>query len=167
MKKNSFCRFSPKCPMCYLMMLKRFLGVLRHSKQAQKLLDTSRIVWKFFLIEISTFGSHFLLTGLTNSLKMAGYERFESLKAFSRWKLWPRYDTESCSDHNVAFYWAVFVYNDFLLKKKTILNSNTAQKSTQIRVKTKENNLKKWKKKVIFFFIKIIEILDNLAVCVR
>ena len=41
MQKNSFFRFSSNCPRCYLMMLKRFLGNLRHSKQSPKLLNTS------------------------------------------------------------------------------------------------------------------------------
>ena len=37
---------------------------------------------KFFLIEFSTFGSHFLLMELTNPLKMAFHEDFQNLKAF-------------------------------------------------------------------------------------
>ena len=39
---------------------------------------------KFFLIEFSTIRSHFLLIGLTEPLKMAIYEGFQNLKAFSR-----------------------------------------------------------------------------------
>ena len=110
MQKTVFFRFSSNCPRCYRMMLKRFLGALRHSKQPPELLNTP---WdhlkKRFFIEFSTFGSHFLLIELTNPLKMAFYEGFQNLKAFSRRKLWLRYDREASSDHITTFCRADFV----------------------------------------------------------
>ena len=70
MQKTSFFRFSSNCPRCYLMMLKRFLGNLRHSKQPPKLLNTSWDHLKKILIEFLTIRSHFLIIGLTEPLKM-------------------------------------------------------------------------------------------------
>ena len=101
------------------MMLKRFLGALRHSKQPPKLLNTS---WdhlrKFFLIEFSTFGSHFLVMELTNPLKMVFYEGFQNLKACSRRELWLRYDRRRFFGSYCNFLSSRFCWKRFLAEKK-------------------------------------------------
>ena len=51
--------------------------------------------FEFFPHRIFYHQKPFLLMGLTESLKMPIYESFQNLKAFSRWKLCPRYDTGS------------------------------------------------------------------------
>ena len=50
---------------------------------------------KKFPHRIFDYQKPFLLIGLTEPLKMPVYEGFQNLKAFSRWKLRPRYDRGS------------------------------------------------------------------------
>ena len=154
MQKNSFFRVSSNCPRCYLMMLKQFLpvGALRHSKQPPKLLNTS---WdhlkKFFSQRIFDLRKPFLLMELTNPLKMAFYEGFQNLKAFSRWKLWPRYDRGSFFGSYCNFLSSGFCLKWFLAEKINF-ELRHRPKSAQIHAKVKENSFKKLEKNHFFRF---------------
>ena len=79
---------------------KCFATLKSTSKASEHILESFE---KHFLIEFSTFRSHFLLMELTNPLKMAIYEGFQNLKAFSRWRIWLNMIEEVSSDTSATF----------------------------------------------------------------
>ena len=96
---------------------------------------------KNFPSNFRTSETIFFLIELTNPLKMAFHEGFQNLKAFSRWKLWPRYNKRSFFGSYCNFLSSGFCLKWFLAEK---INFELwyLPRITQIYVKIKENSIK-------------------------